>query len=62
VAFLEVEVAHSIRCNSAILDGEIVCLDDDGRSDFHKVLFRSEWPHFFAFDLLKVDGCEYQIE
>ena len=28
---LEVELAHAVRCESAILDGEVVCLDDDGR-------------------------------
>ncbi len=50
------EIAHSIRSDSAILDGEIVCLDADGKSNFHKLLFRREWPHFFAFDLLKLDG------
>src|SRR4030095_2679825 len=54
--YLEVELAHAIRCDSAILDGEIVWLDDDGRSNFHKLLFRREWPHCCAFDLLKVDG------
>jgi hypothetical protein len=32
------------------------CLDDDGRSSFHKLLFRREWPFFFAFDLLEIDG------
>ena len=56
VRYLEVELAHAIRCDSAILDGEIVCLDDDGRSNFHTLLFRREWPFFCAFDLLKVDG------
>lgn len=42
--------------SSAILDGEVICLDADGRSNFHKLLFRTEWPNFCAFDLLKVDG------
>ena len=34
-----------------MLDGEIVCLDAQGLSDFHGLLFRREWPYFFAFDL-----------
>jgi ATP-dependent DNA ligase len=42
--------------HNAILDGEIVCLDDDGKSNFHKLLFRRDWPHFYAFDLLAIDG------
>jgi bifunctional non-homologous end joining protein LigD len=50
------EIAHSVRSHDAILDGEIVCLDDDGRSNFHKLLFRRDWPFFFAFDILMVDG------
>jgi bifunctional non-homologous end joining protein LigD len=56
--YLEVELAHAVRCDSAILDGEVCCLDEDGRSNFHKLLFRREWPFFFAFDLLELDGCD----
>jgi bifunctional non-homologous end joining protein LigD len=50
------ELAHSVRCSSAVLDGEIVCLDPDGRSNFKHLLFRREWPYFYAFDLLACDG------
>ncbi len=39
-----------------MLDGELVCLGDDGRSLFHRLLFRRDWPCLFAFDLLEVDG------
>jgi ATP-dependent DNA ligase len=35
-----------------VIDGEIVCLDPDGRSNFKKLLFRREWPFFYAFDLV----------
>ena len=28
----------------------------DGRSNFYNLLFRRDWPFFFAFDLLSVDG------
>ena len=31
---LETEISHSIRAHDAVLDGEIVCLDRDGRSNF----------------------------
>ena len=54
--YLNVELAHIIRCDSAVLDGEIVCFDDDGRPNFHKLLFRRDWPHFAAFDALMLDG------
>ena len=50
------EIAHAVRANRAILDGEICCLDADGRSNFRNLLFRREWPHFCAFDLLSVEG------
>ena len=42
--------------HDTVLDGEIVCLDQGGRSDFHKLLFRRDWPYFYAFDLLSIDG------
>ena len=45
-----------MRCRSAVLDGEIVCLEPDGRSHFYNILFRQKWPHFMAFDLLALDG------
>jgi bifunctional non-homologous end joining protein LigD len=50
------ELAHCIRANSAILDGEIVCLGEDGRSLFRPLLYRRDWPHYIAFDLLAIDG------
>src|SRR5689334_13819602 len=53
---LEEELAHSIRADEAVLDGEIVCLDADGRSNFYNLLFRREWPYFAAFDLLSLKG------
>jgi bifunctional non-homologous end joining protein LigD len=50
------ELAQVVKADHAILDGEIVCLHPDGRSDFNKLLFRRDWPFFFAFDLLTIDG------
>jgi bifunctional non-homologous end joining protein LigD len=41
------EVAHAVRCRSAVLDGEICCLRPDGRSHFKDLLFRREWPWFY---------------
>ena len=50
------EIAHSVRAHSALLDGEICCLNPDGTSNFKDLLFRKEWPFFISFDLLAVDG------
>jgi len=44
---------------SFILDGEIVALDEDGRSDFNALQNagnRKSHTHFYAFDLLHLDG------
>src|SRR5579871_2451436 len=57
---LSVEIAHSARTSDAVIDGEIVCLDDDGRSNFHKLLFHREWPYFYAFDLLALNGADFR--
>jgi ATP dependent DNA ligase-like protein len=53
---LQVEIAHSIRAHFAVLDGEIVCFGPDGRSLFNRLLFRRDWLHFVAFDVLSIDG------
>lgn len=50
------ELAHAVRATDAVLDGEICCLEPDGRSHFRKLLFRREWPYFYAFDLLALNG------
>jgi len=41
---------------SAILDGEVVCLDRGDRPDFNALLFRHGVPVFVAFDVLAVNG------
>jgi bifunctional non-homologous end joining protein LigD len=42
----------------AVIDGEIVCLDSEGRSQFYELLRRRGRgePVFYAFDLLWLDG------
>jgi bifunctional non-homologous end joining protein LigD len=50
------EIAHAVRAHSAVLDGEICCLEPDGRTHFNKLLFRNEWPYFYAFDVLSIEG------
>jgi bifunctional non-homologous end joining protein LigD len=47
----------ALPVTSAILDGEIVCLDADGRSQFRDLLHRKRQDAgFYAFDLLWLDG------
>jgi len=50
------EIAHAVRAFSCVLDGEVCCLESDGRTHFNKLLFRREWPHFYAFDVLSIEG------
>jgi bifunctional non-homologous end joining protein LigD len=50
------DIARALKAHDAVLDGEIVCLDRRGRSHFKTLLHRRDWPFFYAFDLLAVDG------
>ena len=54
------ELAHAAKAHDSVIDGEIVCLDARGRSNFKSLLFRRERPYFYAFDLLAVDGEDLQ--
>ena len=49
-------IPATLKATTAILDGEIVCLDDRGRSQFYDLMFRRGEPYFYPFDLLYVDG------
>jgi bifunctional non-homologous end joining protein LigD len=37
------EIAHSVRAMQAVLDGEICCLQPDGRSHFYKLMVRRDY-------------------
>ena len=50
------EIAHAVKVESAVLDGEICCLRSDGRPNFHALMFRRMWPWFYAFDVLSING------
>jgi bifunctional non-homologous end joining protein LigD len=41
-----------LKVKNAVIDGELVCLDEEGRSIFNELLFRRGCPIFYAFDLL----------
>jgi len=45
-------LAGSLKVKNAILDGELCCLGQDGRSMFNLLLFRKGLPYYYAFDLL----------
>jgi len=49
-------LAKELKVKEAIFDGEIVCLDEQGRSLFNPLLFRRGNPVFAVFDLVWVDG------
>jgi bifunctional non-homologous end joining protein LigD len=49
-------MASDVPAEDAILDGEIVCLDDRGYSQFNTLMYRRAEPCFYAFDLLCLNG------
>jgi bifunctional non-homologous end joining protein LigD len=52
--------ARRLKAESAIVDGEIVALDSQGRPSFQALQHRAAYPShavtFYAFDLLHLDG------
>jgi bifunctional non-homologous end joining protein LigD len=46
----------------AILDGELVCLDADGRSQFMELMRRRKQACYYAFDLLWLNGADLRQE
>jgi bifunctional non-homologous end joining protein LigD len=55
---LTLGLAKALRTRSAVLDGEIVCLNTDGRSNFGDLFYRRGEPVFVAFDLLSVNESD----
>jgi bifunctional non-homologous end joining protein LigD len=45
-----------VGAGAAVLDGEVVCLDSSGKSQFNELLFKRGEPRFYAFDLLWCGG------
>jgi bifunctional non-homologous end joining protein LigD len=45
-----------LKVQNAVIDGELVCLDSEGRSIFNELLFRRGCPTFYAFDLLYLNN------
>jgi ATP-dependent DNA ligase len=68
-SFPDLNVALLLECSAkrAVLDGEIVCLDKRGNSQFRDLLFLRGEPRFYAFDLLSLMAktcviCRSRIE
>jgi hypothetical protein len=43
-----------------VIDGELVCLDGDGRPQFYDLLRRRGPTYFYAFDLIECDGQDLE--
>jgi hypothetical protein len=43
---------RDLRGRRCVIDGEIVCLDPEGKAQFRDLLFHRAEPFFYAFDLL----------
>lgn len=55
-------ILRELKTSDAILDGEIVCLDRDGKPQFNELLFRRGNPVFYAVDLLCLNGRDLRHE
>src|SRR4029079_17629388 len=49
-------IAEHLKAEDAVLDGEIACIDGEGRPIFKDLLFRKSPCIFIAFDLLYLNG------
>ncbi len=60
-ADLAASIAEHLRVESAVLDGEIACVDDSGWPNFRALLFRQRQCIFIAFDLLYLNGKDLRV-
>ena len=51
-----------LHVGKTVLDGEIVCVDHQGKPQFRDLLFHRGEPCFFAFDLLMTDGKDMRTQ
>lgn len=54
-------MAEHLRVESAVLDGELACVDEHGRSIFNDLMFRRRVCVFFAFDILFLNGEDLRM-
>jgi bifunctional non-homologous end joining protein LigD len=55
-------IPEELKAKSAVIDGEVVCLDKQGHSQFNELLFHRGEPRFYAFDLLYCDGKDLRYD
>ena len=56
------QVLRSLKGQRAILDGEIVVLDEKGRSNFYDLMARRGEPRYYAFDLVWLNGRDLRAQ
>jgi bifunctional non-homologous end joining protein LigD len=61
-ADLALRVGAELHARDAILDGEVVALDDDGRMDFRALLASRGWLQYAAFDVLWLNGKDLRAQ
>jgi len=49
---------NALPAKRFVIDGELVVLDGDGRSNFARLMFGRMGTHYFAFDLLWLDHAD----
>jgi bifunctional non-homologous end joining protein LigD len=56
LASIQERSVAKLRVENAIIEGEVICVDAKGVSQFNQLLSRRGEPVFYAFDLLWLDG------
>jgi bifunctional non-homologous end joining protein LigD len=61
---LVVEAVNHLQVRSCLIDGEVLCCDARGVTDFHLLRHRRNEPQAFlyAFDLLELNGADLRRE
>lgn len=57
---LRESMSTELRAKNAVLDGEIVWLDERGHTQFNSLLYRRGAARFYAFDLLWLNGEDFR--
>jgi bifunctional non-homologous end joining protein LigD len=52
------QLAAMLEIDEAIIDGEVVAVDETGRPQFYDLLRRARAPAYVAFDILWLDGTD----
>src|SRR5215472_7721782 len=52
------QLAALLQIDEAIIDGEVIAVDETGRPKFYDLLRRARAPAYVAFDILWLDGTD----